>query len=100
MVRLLKDNEVDMNEAPCRCGPFIKTGVQMQERLPLKKWRIDSGRGPKTTQKRREGNEGGKKDSRAARERRQSANLEQRQPNKDIQRLVISCYLYNIASVM
>lgn len=41
MVWLLKDNEVDMNEAPCRCRPFIETEAQMQERLLLKRWRID-----------------------------------------------------------
>lgn len=36
MVWLLKDNEVDMNEAPCRCTAFIETEAQMQERLPFK----------------------------------------------------------------
>ncbi len=54
MVWLLKDNEVDMNEAPCRCRPFIETEAQMQERLLLKRWRIDSGSEPETSQKRRE----------------------------------------------
>lgn len=58
MVWLLKDNEVDMNEAPCRFRLFMETEAKIRERLPLKRWRIDSGGQPKTTQK---DEEGGKK---------------------------------------
>lgn len=34
---LLKDNEENMNEAPCRCRPFIKTENRMQGRLPFRR---------------------------------------------------------------
>lgn len=80
MVWLLKDNEVDMNEAPCRFRLFMETEAKIRERLPLKRWRIDSGGQPKTTQKDEErGKKGGKeRQENSMGIKRQSANLKQR----------------------